>query len=207
MRVLRYLTASVVLFSVLLGSMVVETAGLQPGERIQHLADAVFLTINDKDFGKEEKRKRIREIIAPHFDFYEMAKRTLGFNWKKYEKRLPEFIPLFTELLENTYLRWSNIEAVKGATMRLLGEQMDTPYATVHTKVTTSRGIEHSITYRMHIAGGEWKIYDILVEGISMVNNYRAQFSKILSSSSSGDSFEELLERIRKNLAEAKSRR
>ena len=148
--------------------------------------------------GKEEERRELlRKEIAPVFDFGEMAKRSLGPNWRD---RTPEererFVALFRELLENSYL--GKIESYGGEVIRYGEETVDGPYAQVKTVVVTTRGQEIPVHYRMRADGGRYRIYDVVIEGISLVNNYRSQFNSILQKSS----FAELMEKLRSTVRE-----
>ncbi len=146
---------------------------------------------------EEERRERLRKEIAPVFDFEEMAKRSLGPNWRD---RTPEerdrFVALFRELLENSYL--GKIESYQGEEIRYGKETVDGPYAQVETVVVTTRGQEIPVHYRMRTDGGRVRIYDVVIEGISLVNNYRSQFHSILQKSS----FAELMEKLRSTIRE-----
>jgi len=148
--------------------------------------------------GKEEERRELlRKEIAPVFDFGEMAKRSLGPNWRD---RTPEerdkFVALFRELLENSYL--GKIESYRGEVIRYGEETVDGPYAQVKTVVVTTRGQEIPVHYRMRADGGRYRIYDVVIEGISLVNNYRSQFNSILQKSS----FAELMAKLRSTIRE-----
>ena len=141
---------------------------------------------------KEERRDLLRKEIEPIFDFAEMAKRSLGQNWRD---RTPEerkqFVALFQELLENSYL--ATIESYRGEVIRYGKETLDGPYAQVETLVVTTRGQEFPVNYRMLSNSGKYRIYDVVIEGISLVNNYRSQFNSILQKSS----FREMMDKLR----------
>ena len=146
---------------------------------------------------KAERRDLLRKEIAPVFDFEEMSKRSLGSNWRD---RTPEerdkFVVLFRELLENSYL--GKIESYRGEVIRYGKEIVDGPYAQVETRVVTTSGQEIPVYYRMRADGGRYRIYDVVIEGISLVNNYRSQFNSILQKSS----FAELMEKLRSTIRE-----
>jgi len=150
--------------------------------------------------GKEKRREALRGEIRPVFDFDEMAKRSLGIHWRK---RTPEekeqFVRLFEELLENSYL--GKIESYKGEEIRYVKETVDSPYAEVHTLVVTGKGQEIPIDYRMLLSGDRWRIYDVVIEGISLVNNYRSQFGSILQKSP----YEDLVKKLRATIKEQPS--
>ena len=141
---------------------------------------------------KEERRGLLRKEIEPVFNFEEMAKRSLGPNWRD---RTPEerkqFVALFRELLENSYL--GKIESYQGEVIRYGKETVDGPYAQVKTLVVTTKGQEFPMDYRMLADGGRYRIYDVVIEGISLVGNYRSQFNSILQKSS----FREMMDKLR----------
>jgi phospholipid transport system substrate-binding protein len=145
---------------------------------------------------KEERRDLLRKEIAPVFDFAEMAKRSLGPHWRG---RTPEernrFVALFQKVLENSYL--GKIESYHGEKIRYVKETVDGPYAEVKTLVITGKEQEIPVDYRMLEEGGTYRIYDVVIEGISLVANYRSQFNSILQNSSFGELMEKLRATIR----------
>ena len=144
------------------------------------------------DAKKQERRALLRKELYPRFDFEEISRRALGVNWKgrtPEEKR--EFIEVFKVLLEHSYA--SKVESYKGEKIVFGKELLDLPYAEVRTKIVSSGG-EYDINYRLLKNGDEWRIYDIVIEGVSLVNNYRSQFTDMLSKYS----FAEMMERLRK---------
>ena len=145
------------------------------------------------DAKKPERRALLRKEIYPRFNFDEMSRRALGVNWKKrtpQEKQ--EFISVFKELLENSYA--SKIEGYKGEKIVYGQEVQDLPFAEVRTNIVTTKGEQYAVNYRVLKEGTEWRIYDIVIEGVSLVNNYRSQFTEMLSRYS----FEEMMVRLRK---------
>ncbi|MBE0604434.1 MAG: ABC transporter substrate-binding protein [Deltaproteobacteria bacterium] len=145
------------------------------------------------DARKQERRALLRKEIYPAFDFDEMSRRAMGVNWKaRTPEERKEFIAVFKELLENSYA--SKIEGYKGEKIVYGKEALDLPYAEVRTKVVTSKGDEFSVNYRLRKSAAEWRIYDIVIEGASLVNNYRSQFTELLGK----QSFAEMMERLRK---------
>lgn len=162
--------------------------------QIKSTVDRVVEILKDprlqRDAKAGERRQRLRQAIAPRFDFEEMAKRSLGQHWQRYASRKKEFVAAFTNFVEDSYL--SKIEAYKNEKILYNRERMDKGFAEVDTKVVTSKGDEIPINYRLHSVAGEWKVYDVLIENVSLVNNYRSQFHRILDTAS----FDELLRRL-----------
>ena len=117
------------------------------------------------------------------FDFTETAKRALGRHWQGLaEKDRQEFTSLFTDLIERAYI--SKIERYSGERIAYAGEAVDGGLATVRTRFVTKQGTEVPVDYRMQQRGDRWLVYDVSVEGVSLINNYRTQFDKIIQTSS-----------------------
>jgi len=135
---------------------------------------------------------RLKKIVYPLFDFDEMARRSLGPHWRRLDPRQQkEFVAVFTELLEKTYAK--NIDLYDGQKVSYIGETIDQEYAEVNTKLTGKKGESYSVAYKLHLVDGRWRIYDVVAEGISVVNNYRSQFNRVMANSS----FEELLRKMK----------
>ncbi len=172
------------------------TAG-PPTERIREAIDGAIRILKDPAMQGENRKETMRDLlrkeIAPAFDFEEMARRSLGPNWRgRTEAERSRFVALFRELLENSYL--GKIESYRGETIRYLREDLDGPYAQVKTLIVTGGGQEVPVDYRMLEEGAAgYRIYDVVIEGISLVGNYRSQFNDILRKSS----FEEMISRLR----------
>lgn len=170
-------------------------AGL-PTEQIKTTVDRALVVLKDPKLKPaarlKERRDQLKQILFARFDFGEMAKRSLGANWRR---RTPqeqeEFVRLFADVLERTYA--SIIESYTDEKIVYLNERVDGTFADVNSKVTTSKGEEYSINYRAHFVGNEWKVYDVVAENVSLVNNYRSQFTRVISKAS----YEELVRRLK----------
>lgn len=166
-----------------------------PTDQVRATVNRVLMILKDPALNsagaKEARRAELSKAILPRFDFEEMAKRSLGAEWRR---RTPaeqkEFVRLFTALLKDSYV--DSIESYRGEKVVYRGESQDGDYADVGTKMIDKRGQEFAIDYRLNLEGNEWKVYDVIIENISIVNNYRSQFQRILSRSS----FAELLRGI-----------
>jgi len=141
---------------------------------------------------EEGRRAEVRRIAGKLFDFDETAKRALGPHW---QRRTPEerqeFITLFTDLLESAYV--TQIEKYDGEKIAYTGESVDGDQATVKTRIVTKQGSEVPVDYRLIHGAAGWRVYDVVVEGVSLVGNYRAQFNKIIQTSS----YQDLVKRMR----------
>ena len=176
-----------------------------PTESVRETVDNVLAILKDPalkgEQKKKERREKLKEVIYRRFDFTEMAKRSLGSEWRRHSpEEQKEFVQLFRELLENAYL--DKIESYNGQEVRYLKERVDNNYAEVDTKLVDNKGQEFSIVYRLYNSGGDWKVYDVVIEDISLVNNYRAQFSRVLAKSS----YAELVDRMKKKQISAPSK-
>lgn len=166
-----------------------------PTEQTRTTADKVLSILNNPELRsaarKNERREQLRAVIYPRFDFAEMAKPSLGPQWsRRSPQEQGEFVRLFTEVLENSYV--DKIESYHGEKITYTRENLDKDHAEVFTKVVTKKGEEFSVNYILRSVDGEWKVYDVVIENISLVNNYRSQFNRILAKAS----FDELLRKL-----------
>jgi phospholipid transport system substrate-binding protein len=169
-------------------------------DQIKPQIDRVIATLEDpalKSNGKiAERRQILRAITDGVFDWTEMAKRSLGRHWAaRTRTEQQEFVTLFRELLERAYV--GKIERYSGEPVAYVGEVVDGDVTTVRTRITTRQNQEVPIDYRMYRDGGRWRVYDVLIESISLVNNYRTQFDGIIKTSS----YDELVKRLRARLS------
>ena len=152
-------------------------------EQLKGAIDRVVTTLESpalKGDGKAaERRSAVRKIANEIFDFGEIARRSLGRYWLPLsEPQRSEFVGLFGDLLERSYI--SKIELYGGEKIIYSGERADGDLAVVSTKIITKNGTEVPVDYRLFRRGDRWMIYDVNIEGISLVSNYRTQFNKII---------------------------
>jgi len=141
-----------------------------------------------------QRRGEILTIVDEYFNFEEMAKRALGRPWKDQpDNKRKEFVGLFRQLLFNTYI--SRVESYTGSNEQVSydSEKVDGDYAMVKTRVITADRQTYQIDYRLRQESEQWKVYDVIVEGVSFVENYRSQFASILVN----ESFDNLLKKLR----------
>jgi len=186
----------------LLLSPVVLRAGV-PTEQVRQTADRVLSVLQDSRLKsadrQKERREQLRQIIGSRFDFGEMAKRSLGSNWQKANNEdQRQFVELFTELLEKSYA--DQIESYNGEKIVYGRENVSQDQADVDTKIMTKKGEEIAVTYKLRSAAGDWKVYDVVIENVSLVNNFRSQFNRILANAS----FAELLKKLQTKSVEIK---
>jgi phospholipid transport system substrate-binding protein len=138
-----------------------------------------------------ERRTRMRKIADEIFDYPEMGKRSLGPHWAQMPAGERErFVRLYADLLDRAY--FEKIDSYSGEKVRYLEAKIEDDQATVPTRVVTPKGADIPVDYRMHRADGRWMVHDVLIEGVSLVSNYRAQFDRIIRTSSAS----ELLKRM-----------
>jgi phospholipid transport system substrate-binding protein len=132
-----------------------------------------------------ERQARLRKIADQAFDWEEMARRALAVHWRdRTPSQQQEFVQLFRDLVERIYMQRIESAIQEKREIQYVGEEVDGSRAVVKTNVVTRRNQQVPIEYRLHKAEGRWQIYDVLAEGISLVNNYRSQFNRIISSAS-----------------------
>jgi len=171
----------------------------EPTDQVKKTVDTVIQILNDNELRKperlDERRSKIREAVERSFDFEEMAKRSLALHWKdRTPQEKTEFVSLFSDFLEDVYIR--KIERYEDEKVIYTDEKADGPYATVKTIVATAKGTEIPVAYKIFKKDQKWEVYDIVIEGVSLVNNYRSQFNQIIRSGS----YEELVIKLKKKV-------
>src|SRR5713101_3880475 len=157
-----------------------------PTDQLRGSIDLVLRILTDPELKKEartaERRKRIREVVNQIFDFTEISQRCLGRHW---QARTPaereQFVALFGDLLENAYI--TKIESYSGEKIQYPGDVIDGDLALVKTRIVTKQETEIPVDYRMFLNGGRWVVYDVSIEGISLIGNYRTQFNAVIQRS------------------------
>jgi phospholipid transport system substrate-binding protein len=167
-----------------------------PTDQVKQTVDKVIDILKNKELkkpGKEsDRRAAIRKVVGERFDFEEMAKRSLALNWRdRTPDEKKEFVSLFSDLIERAYIR--KIEKYTDEKILYTGERIDGEYAVVDTEIVTRRNVETPIEYRLLKKDGNWAVYDVVIEGVSLINNYRTQFSKIIRE----NSYQELVRRMK----------
>src|SRR3990170_4302409 len=129
-----------------------------------------------------ERRQKLREVIGSHFDFADMSRSALGVHWKSLsQEQRNEFVPVFTKLMEAVYI--SRIESYSGQEIKFLKEKSDnSDYAQVYTSIMQEGAQPISVNYRLKQTDRGWRVYDVIVDGISLVANYRNQFNRVINS-------------------------
>lgn len=188
---MRNLATFVTATGLFLASLPVAWAG-PPTDTIREYTEAVQKVLEDPALRKEDRRASVRKIAAEAFDVNESARRALGLHW---QQRTPaereEFVQLFGELLERTYI--AQIDLYGGERLRFTEEKLDGNLAIVRAKLVTKHGTEVPVEARMNRKGERWLIYDVAIENVSLISNYRSQFDRIIRQ----NSYPELIKRLR----------
>lgn len=158
-----------------------------PTDHVRRTVDSVLAILQDPRLKSADERKERKEqlakVISARFDFAEMARRSLGAEWRRLTPvQRQEFVELFTGLLRDAYV--ANIESYKGEKVIYTRETQEEQYAFVQTILRSPEGTEYSLDYRLHLIDKEWKVYDVVIENVSIVNNYRSQFARVINRSS-----------------------
>ena len=163
-----------------------------PTDQLREYTDQVTKVLDDPALARWDRRAAVRKIAHEAFDVTETARRVLARHW---QARTPaereEFTLLFADLLERTYI--ARLDEYGGERIRYVSESVDGELATVRARIVTRTGIEVPVESRMVRRGERWLIYDVLIENVSLVANYRSQFDRIVRSSS----YEELVRRLK----------
>jgi phospholipid transport system substrate-binding protein len=168
----------------------------EPREELEGSISRVLEVLRDPALKGEEhratRRKKLREIIYARFDLAEMGKRSLARQWRKRSpEEKKEFVDVFSELLEGSYV--SKIEAWTNEKIVYLTERKEEKYAEVKSRIVSESGRDIAIDYRLHKTPEGWRVYDVIIEGVSLVANYRRQFKRLIRKSS----YKDLLARMK----------
>lgn len=186
----KFFLAGIFFFVLVFAVSTLSQAG-EPTETIRKTADRIIAIVSDpelqtsgkdadeKDSKAKKRNRMIREVVDEQFDWEEFSRRTLARHWRdRTEEEKKEFIVLFGKLLERTYL--DKVEGYSGEKVIYLDEKVDRDYAIVNVKIITEKEMEIPVKYRLKKKGNKWFVYDVIIEGVSLVNNYRTQFNSII---------------------------
>ena len=170
-------------------------AEMTPTNAVKDTIDRVLAVLGDKILKvpekQEERRAKLEEIIGGRFDYEEMAKRTLPTQWKTLSAdQQKDFVELFQQFLANSYA--GNVDGYSGEQVEYGKERQKGDFAEVQTKVVSPK-VQIPLDYRLLKKNGEWRVYDVVIDGVSLMKNYRGQFARIIDSAS----FDALLEKLR----------
>lgn len=184
----RMLTTLAIALALLTGS----PAWAGPTDQLREYTDQVVKVLDDPSMARQDRRTAVRKIAHEAFDITETAQRVLARHW---QARTPaereEFTQLFADLLERTYI--ARMDEYGGERIRYVGESIDGTFASVKARIVTRAGTEVGVESRMNLKGDRWLIYDVLIENVSLIGNYRSQFDRIIRTSS----YEDLVRRLK----------
>jgi len=147
-------------------------------DSVRMSVESIIGILKDTGLDKPAKREKIRVVIAERFDFRAMSQRTLATNWRKASKEeQQQFISLFKELIQNTYI--GRVESYTNEEVKYPGEKVTNDRAVVDTLIVTSSK-EIPVTYRLYLKSGRWLVYDVNIEGVSLISNYRNSYQEIV---------------------------
>jgi phospholipid transport system substrate-binding protein len=202
MRTHRFAIGTVLALVVLVVTPAIAGA---PTEQLRQRIDQVIKVLDEPALRDKppERQAAIRKIAEDIFDYPDAARRALGAHWSaRAPQEREEFVRLFADVLDRAYV--SKIDLYQGEKVGYLGDTIDADQATVKTRIATKKGSEVPIDYRMHLNNGRWLVYDVIIEGVSLVANYRNQFNKIVQT----ESYQALVDKLRsKDAAPAASPR
>jgi phospholipid transport system substrate-binding protein len=201
----KLLNKNLALIAIFIMSLTVTGAmAAEPLQVAQEVIEQALGILNNPAYAgpahKEQRHQLVKEIVDRRFDYREMAKRSLGPTWHKLNNsQRDEFVRLFANLLEASYSDKIDRYA-KHVKIDYTGQSVDDGYAEVRTVVVRPND-RIPLTYRLFNAPGSWMVYDVIIEGVSLVNNYRSQFARVIHESS----YAELVRRLRTKVNEQKS--
>lgn len=153
-----------------------------PTDDVKKVVDEVVRIVADKEMKKNDQKRRqsLKNTISRIFDYSEMAQRSLGKHWKdRTAAEKKQFVDLFATLLENSYA--GKIESYNNEKIVYIKENVEGDHAEVKSKVVTTKRDEFTLDYRLINKNGKWVVYDVVIEGVSLVSNYRSQFNRIIT--------------------------
>lgn len=188
--------------SLLLGTGQVVVAS-EITDDVKGTIDKVLEIVSDENLKKDPvlRRKKLREVIGLRFNYKQMVMRSLAKNYKnRSDKEREEFTGLFKKLLENSYA--SKIENYQNETINYVGEKVKGKYAMVQTQIVRKDGVI-DVDYKLIKDNGQWLVYDFVIEGVSLIRNYKSQFSKIIST----ESYASLVSKLSKKIDDLEAKK
>jgi phospholipid transport system substrate-binding protein len=170
------------------------SAETSPMQTVHESVDTILTLLRDNTLEKEDRRARIRANVKARFDFEAMSQRTLATNWKKAtEQERQQFIDLFSQLIENTYI--GKIEAYTNEKVEYPGEKVKGNKAIVETLIIAASA-DIPVDYRLYKKDDAWLVYDVIIEGVSLVSNYRSSYQEIVMKEGFGGLLAKMQEKV-----------
>ncbi|MEW8088020.1 MAG: ABC transporter substrate-binding protein [Candidatus Thiodiazotropha endolucinida] len=187
------LTTTLLLIILLIFSLSA-SANVTPSERIKETINQVLTVLKDQSLGRQDRRDQVKEIVRKRFDYESMSQVILAANWRKASKpQRDQFITLFRELLEQTY--FSAIDSYSDQSVRMGRERMKGKLANVQTFIVAANK-ELAVSYKMRFRNDDWYAYDVAVDGVSLVSNYRTSFRNLVKSKGMEGLLAELAQKV-----------
>jgi phospholipid transport system substrate-binding protein len=175
------------------------TADASPTDSIRGSVDSILALLQDKEISNDVRREKIGEVISERFDFRAMSQRTLATNWKSTSKeQRQEFVQLFSKLIENTYI--GRVEAYTDEKIDYPGEKIKGKKAVVETLILTDNA-DIPVNYKVYQKNDKWWVYDVVIEGISLISNYRSSYQEIVKK----EGFDGLIAKMKAKIKELES--
>jgi phospholipid transport system substrate-binding protein len=157
---------------------VMSHAGSTPTDDVRTSVDAILEILKNEHLDKDDRRSQMSAVINKRFDFRAMSQRTLATNWKKTtDEEKQQFVALFSQLIENSYV--GRIEAYTNEKVEYPGEKVKGRKAVVETLIITSSA-DVPVNYKVYQKGDQWLVYDVIIEGVSLISNYRSSYKEIV---------------------------
>lgn len=191
-----------ILLAITASAFMASAAFANPTEQVKKTVDDVVRIVADKEMKKNEVKRRqaLRKAISSMFDYGEMAKRSLGKHWNvRSVAEKKQFTELFATLLENSYA--GKIESYNNEKIIYIKDIVDADHAEIKSKVVTANRDEFTLDYRLSRQGDKWMVYDVVIEGVSLVSNYRSQFNKIITA----NGYDKLVKKLQSKSEEIKA--
>ena len=177
----------------------ISLAASSPTDEVRTSVDAVLAILDNEQLNYDDKRTQIRVIVKERFDFRAMSQRTLATNWKKTtDEEKDKFVELFSQLIENSYV--GKIESYTNERVDYPGEKVSGRKAVVETLIITSSA-DIPVDYRVYQKGQQWLVYDVIIEGVSLISNYRSSYQEIMKK----EGFDGLLAKMQEKIDELSS--
>jgi phospholipid transport system substrate-binding protein len=188
----RYLNLGLIV-SVLFLAFAENARAESPKEQLEGTIDRVIEVLRTIRTAEdiEKNRSSLRQILLTRFDFAAMAQKSLGNRWNDLNGKEEEFVSAFTDFIEHSYM--NTLGSYRGEKVVYDRDRADGESAEVDTRVIGGHGAPIKIGYKLHLTGGQWKVYDAVIDDVSLVRNYRSQFARILQTAS----LEELIQKLR----------
>ena len=174
----------------------IASADTTPTDAIRGSVESILTLLQDEELDQTTRRGKIRKVINARFDFRAMSQRTLATNWKKAsDEQQKEFVQLFSKLIENTYI--GRVEAYTNEKVDYPGEKIKGKKAVVETLILTASA-DIPVNYKVYLKKDKWWVYDVIIEGISLISNYRSSYQEILKK----DGFDGLIVKMKAKIKE-----